>query len=322
VPHPTSTSLKRSAAHPSVDSRIAAFAARQHALITYAQLCGIVTPGAITHRIKRGSLHRRYPTVYVVGQPKLSREGEWLAAALACDGVLSVRSCGVLHGVSRFHEEAIEVTTTRRVRLEGVRVHAVRRLDPRDITSHRGIPATTIHRLLVDLTDEHTPHQIANVIHRAAFLGRYVEPAVLDSTARAHGRRALDVLDRAIELHRMGSAGTRSGAEDAFLRLVRSEPLVNMELHGFEVDFRWPEQRLAVEVDGSQHALRTEADKARDAVLNAAGWTVLRFSDREVYGQPSGVRALLDAMADGDDRVDRRQQLAAELRQRVLDRGW
>ena len=150
---------------PRLTAWIAAFAARQHALITYAQLCRVVTPGAITHRIKRGSLHRRYPTVYVVGQPKLSREGEWLAAALACDGVLSVRSCGVLHGVSRFHEEAIEVTTTRRVRLEGVRVHTVRRLDPRDITSHRGIPVTTIHRLLVDFTDEHTPHQIANVIH-------------------------------------------------------------------------------------------------------------------------------------------------------------
>ena len=129
------------------------------------------------------------------------------------------------------------------------------------------------------------------------------------------------MLERAIELHRMGSAGTRSGAEDAFLRLVRTEPLVNMELLGFEVDFRWPEQRLVVEVDGGQHALRTEADKARDRVLDDAGWTVLRFSDREVYEQPSGVRALLDAMADGDDRVDRRQQLAAELRQRVLDRG-
>ena len=280
----------------------------------------MLTSGAISQRVNRGCLHRRYRGVYVVGQPKLSREGEWLAAALACDGVLSVRSGGVLHGVSRFHEEAIEVTTTRRVRLEGVRVHTVRRLDPRDITSHRGIPVTTIHRLLVDFTDGHTPHQIANVIHRAAFLGRFVEPAVRDAMARAHGRRKLDVLERAIELHRMGSAGTRSGAEDAFLRLVRTEPLVNVELLGFEVDFRWPEQRLVVEVDGGQHALRTEADKARDRVLNAAGWTVLRFSDREVYEQPSGVRALLDAMADGDDRVDRRQQLAAELRQRVLDR--
>ena len=165
---------------------------------------------------------------------------------------------------------------------------------------------TTIHRLLVDLTDDLTPHQLANVIHEAAFRGRFVEPAVRDAMARANGRRKLHVLERAIELHRMGSAGTRSGAEDAFLRLVRARAAGQ---HGpARLRGRLPlaRQRLVVEVDGGQHALRTEADKARDRALDAAGWTVLRFSDREVYEQPSGVRALLDAMADRDDRVDGR----------------
>jgi hypothetical protein len=236
--------LKRSAAPLSVDAWIAAVAARQHALITFVQLLRVLTPGAITHRVKRGLLHRRYRGVYVVGQPTLSREGEWLAATLACDGALSHLSCGALHGVSRFGEPMIEVVTTSRARPEGVRVHTVRRLDPRELTSHKGIPATTIHRLLVDLTDEKTPHQVANVIHKAAFLGRFVEPAVRDAMVRANGRHNLAVLERAIELHRMGSAGTRSGAEDAFLRLVEPEPLVNMDLLGFEVDFRWPDRRL------------------------------------------------------------------------------
>jgi hypothetical protein len=184
-------------------------------------------------------------------------------------------------------------------------VHTVRRLDPRELTSHAGIPVTTVHRLLVDLADELTPHQLANVIHEATFRGRFVEPAVRDAMARAHGRRRLGVLDRAIALHRMGSAGTRSGAEDAFLGMVRDEPLVNMHLSGFEVDFRWPDRRLVVEVDGGQHALRAEADKARDGVLRAAGWTVLRFSDREVYERRLPA---LDAFgvlrADGDDREE------------------
>ena len=116
----------------------------------------------------------------------------------------------------------------------------------------------------------------------------------------------------------MGSAG-RGAAPRTRSCGSCDEPLVNMDLLGFEVDFRWPDQRLVVEVDGPQHALRTEADKARDRVLDAAGWTVCA-SAPEVT-RPSGVRALLDAMADGDDRVDGRQQLAAELRQRVLDRG-
>jgi hypothetical protein len=253
-----------------------------------------LTPGAITHRVKRGLLHRRYRGVYVLGQPTLSREGEWLAATLACGGALGYLSCGALHGVSRFGEPMIEVVTTSRARPEGVRVHTVRRLDPRELTSHRGIPVTTIHRLLVDLTDEKTPHQVANVIHKAAFLGRFVEPAVRDAMERANGRRKLHVLERAIQLHHMGSAGTRSRAEDAFLQLVEPEPLVNMDLLGFEIDFRWPDQRLVVEVDGPQHALRTEADKARDRALNAAGWTVLRFSDREVYERSPRLVAALE----------------------------
>ncbi len=295
MPHSTSTAFNRSAAPPSVDAWIAAVAARQHALITFVQLLRVLTPGAITHRVKRGLLHRRYRGVYVVGQPTLSREGEWLAAALACGGALGYLSCGALHGVSRFGEPMIEMVTTSRARPEGVRVHTVRRLDPRELTSHKGIPATTIHRLLVDLTDEKTPHQVANVIHQAAFLGRFVEPAVRDAMARANGRRKLHVLERAIELHRLGSAGTRSGAEDAFLRIVASsEPLVNMDLLGFEVDFRWPDRRLVVEVDGPQHALRTGADKARDRALNAAGWTVLRFSDREVYERSPRLVAALE----------------------------
>ncbi len=294
MPHSTSTAFKRSAAPPSVDAWIAAVAARQHALITFVQLLRVLTPGAITHRVKRGLLHRRYRGVYVLGQPTLSREGEWLAATLACGAALGYLSCGALHGVSRFGEPMIEVVTTSRARPEGVRVHTVRRLDPRELTSHRGIPVTTIHRLLVDLTDEKTPHQVANVIHKAAFLGRFVEPAVRDAMERANGRRKLHVLERAIQLHHMGSAGTRSRAEDAFLQLVEPEPLVNMDLLGFEIDFRWPDQRLVVEVDGPQHALRTEADKARDRALNAAGWTVLRFSDREVYERSPRLVAALE----------------------------
>jgi hypothetical protein len=295
VPHSNSSLTTHSAAPPSIDGWIAAVAARQHRLITFLQLRRVLSSASIAQRVRRGRLHRRYRGIYVVGEPTLSREGEWLAAALASSGAASHLSCGAMHGVSRFGEPAIEVVTTSRARPEGVRVHTVRRLDPRELTSHEGIPVTTVHRLLVDLTDEKSPHQIANVIHEAAFRGRFVESAVRDAMERANGRRKLGLLERAIALHRNGSAGTRSGAEDAFLRLVRIEPLVNMHLLGFEVDFRWPDRRLVVEVDGNHHALRADADDARDRVLRHAGWTVLRFSDREVYERSPRLAAALDA---------------------------
>ena len=306
MPHSDSLLLSHSAAPRSIDGWIAAVAARQHSVITFRQLRRVLSSAAIAQRVRRRALHWRYRGVYVVGQPTLSHEGEWLAAALACGGALGHLSCGALHGVSRFGEPMIEVVTTSRARPEGVRVHTVRRLDPRELTSHKGIPVTTIHRLLVDLTDAKTPHQVANVIHEAAFRGRFVEPAVRDAMARANGRRRLHVLERALELHRMGSAGTRSGAEDAFLQLVGAEPLVNTHLLGFEVDFRWPDRRLVVEVDGGQHAARAEADDARDGVLEAAGWTVLRFSDREVYERSRRLTAALDAYGLTHARPDAR----------------
>ena len=72
--------------------------------------------------------------------------------------------------------------------------------------------------MFVDLADALTPHQLANVIHRppTGALRGGGDPGCHGALQR---RRGLATLERAMELHRMGSAGTKSGAEDAFLRL-------------------------------------------------------------------------------------------------------
>jgi len=261
------------------DARIAAIAARQHALITIWQLLALgLDTSAVAKRVARGALHRRYRGVYVVGQPTLSPDGEWLAAVLAAGpgAALSHRPAGKLHGISRFHPPRIAVVTTTKRRPNGVEVHRVRTLDPRDITTHNGIPVTTVHRTLVDLADDLTPHQLANVIHEAAYRGRFVEAAVRDCMGRVFGRHKLHVLERAIELHHAGSAGTKSAGEDAFLTLGYPEPCVNTDLHGYEVDFHWPQHQLAVEIDGSGHSPRHDA--GRDRVLHANGYSVLRLA--------------------------------------------
>ena len=58
---------------------------------------------------------------------------------------------------------------------------------------------------------------------------------------------------------------------------------MNMELLGYEVDFHWPSWRLVVEVDGNHSRPRDlHNDPARDRVLEAAGWTVVRFTGAQV----------------------------------------
>ena len=97
---------------------------RQHALITIWQLYALgLDTSAVAKRVARGALHRRYRGVYVVGQPKLSPEGEWLAAALAAGpgAALSHRPAGKLHGISRFHPQRIAVVTDHQAPAQGRR---------------------------------------------------------------------------------------------------------------------------------------------------------------------------------------------------------
>jgi hypothetical protein len=281
---------------------IAAFAAMQHGLVTLVQLlsAGLVH-SQISRRVASGRLHRVHTGVYAVGHEVLSREALWHAAVLGAGegAALSHVTAAELHGITRHRSSLIAVVSPRLRTLDGVRVRRYRTLDPRDVTTHRGIPVTTVHRTFVDLSDLRTPHQLANVIHEAAFKGRFVEAAVRDSMERANGRHHLHVLQRAITLYNKGSAGTKSGPEDAFLLIqpFNPEPLVNTELHGFEVDFHWPDLELVVEIDGPGHTRPTTRrdDARKDRALKAAGYEVLRFTDTDVEEHPERVVAALTA---------------------------
>jgi len=96
---------------PSVDARLAALAARQHGVAGVRQLVALgLSRSAISKRVARGVLHRRYRGVYTVGRAALSREAEWLAAVVAVGGVaLSHHSAAELHGLTRARAQAIDV---------------------------------------------------------------------------------------------------------------------------------------------------------------------------------------------------------------------
>jgi hypothetical protein len=258
---------------------------------------------AISKRVARGALYRRYPGVYSYGPGDLSDEAQAMAAVLAAGpgAVLAHLSVAKLFRTSRFPAPIPHVLVPRRHQpIAGIVVHECRCLDPLDVTVFRGVPVTTVARMLVDLSDVLTKFQLANVIYEAAYRNRFNLAATRRAMRRANGRHNLHVLEQAIELYLAGSAGTRSALEDAFLRLLQfagvTEPLVNMEVLGEEVDCRWPESMLVVEVDGPGHRNRPPAlrdDARKDAKLRAAGYTVLRFTDVEIERRPEDVLARL-----------------------------
>jgi Protein of unknown function (DUF559) len=272
----------------------------RYGLVTTADLYASgVSRSAICRRVQSGALCRRYPGVYSYGGGELSREAQWMAAVLACGegSLLSHLSAAALYDASRWPLGEPHVIVPRRHRpVAGIVSYHCLGLDARDVTSRAGIPVTTVARMLVDLADIRTPHQLAYVINEAAFRRLFS----LSATRRAmkNGRHGLGVLRRAIDLYHQGSAGTKSRYEDAFLLLTQlgglPEPIVNTEHLGYEIDFRWAERRLVVEVDGN-HSRPKDArgDAARDRVLAAAGYTILRFPGEQVERRPEQVLSRL-----------------------------
>jgi very-short-patch-repair endonuclease len=62
-------------------------------------------------------------------------------------------------------------------------------------------------------------------------------------------------------------------------------PKLNVYRHGWLVDAVWDEQRLVVELDGVKgHRTKAqlESDHQRDLELRGRGWTVLRYTWRQL----------------------------------------
>jgi hypothetical protein len=240
--------------------------------------------------VASGRLHRVHRGVYAVGHTIIDWRGRFLAAVLACGpgALLSHRSAAHLWGMRPTSTPRIDVTVPRTsgVRSSGrIAVHRPRRAA--ETVVRDGIPVTTPGRTLADLATALPRRQLEKAAEMAEALQLHI------AVDRDHpgAKRLAEVLDG----HDLGT-DTRSGLEDEFLTLCDRygipRPRVNILVEGFLVDFCWPEERL-VETDGRRHFTRAafERDRARDALLTARDWRVMRFTRRQVCGDPVTVAA-------------------------------
>jgi predicted transcriptional regulator of viral defense system len=294
---------------PPSEAAIVALAERQHALITLPQLqLHGLGKAAVAKRAKDGRLYRVHRGVYAVGRPSLTQRGRWMAAVLAYGptAVLSHRSAAALHGLRPDNRAKADVTLPSssvkpRPRID---VHRSRTLTAADVTTVDGIPCTTVARTLVDLGDDVDQQGVQRAVSQAEVMDLFDGVAVDEALALAGPRRGARIL-RAVLADYEEPTLTRTELEKRFLALCRrasvSSPAVNAWITlpdgvAYQVDFLWREERIIVETDSRAfHSHRTafENDRLRDQRLTLAGYTVLRFTWRQVTGEAARVAATI-----------------------------
>jgi predicted transcriptional regulator of viral defense system len=128
------------------DSVALALAARQHGVVTTAQLAQSgLSKDAIADRVRRGWLRRRHRGVYVVGPLETPLTAAMAAVAACGEGaLLSHHPAAVLWGMRRPPAGDMHVTVSGRAvhARNGIQIHRAN-LHPRDITRKHGIPLTS-----------------------------------------------------------------------------------------------------------------------------------------------------------------------------------
>ena len=290
---------------PTLFAAVTALAGRQRGVVSRVQLVDLgVSSSAIGRWVLSGVLHTVHAGVYLVGHaapPALAWEQAALLA-LPNDSFLSHFTAAWLHGLLPRPAGPVHVTTRRhRGRPHGVVVHTSRRLELRDTTTRHGLRVTTVARTLLDLAETAGARDLERALETAFAQRRTSERQLRALIRRSPGRRGAAVLGALLDF-RAGDGFSRSAAEDLMRRLARiahlPQPSVNATILGYEVDFSWAQQKFIVEVDSwTHHSGRDqfEYDRRKAADLQAAGYTVMRVTWRQLSQEPEATVARIAA---------------------------
>jgi very-short-patch-repair endonuclease len=293
------------------DQRVAAIAGEQRSRVNRRQLlAAAITDHQIRTMLGSGWLDPRFPGVYVVGygpDSDLTRETE---ALLACapGALLGGVSCGVAWNFIPWHlarhEVHITVQGERRSRHPGIRTHRTESLDAkRDVRIHNGLPTVSPARALVEMACMLTARELERGLDDALNSNIVRLAQVREALTRIGPcRKGAPLLHALLTEREDGSGLSRSDGEialsEALLGSGLPRPVRNYQLIDYEVDFCWPELKVIVEVDSYRWHLRKasfDSDRAEDAALEARGYTVLRFTAKQIADEPLVVIAQIAA---------------------------
>lgn len=271
--------------------RMAAYAARRHAILTKRELRAAGIPAStIAAWVQSGRLYRLYPGVYSTISPVLlTQEGRWLAAVSACEphAFLSHGPSLQLHQLLERRIRfalAVSMTGRRAVSPQGILVHRPRDLPPRDTTTRYSIPTTTATRAIWDISVSQPQSTVRAAFEKAERRDRLDRTRLTELAASHPNRKGSGFIRTLLAEQRLPAADVHSWLEDLLWTICTSNrlplPAVNVPLLGWEVDFLWEEARFVVEADGGDHLTprQRDLDNERDFELGQAGYLVRRYS--------------------------------------------
>ncbi len=199
----------------------------------------------------------------------------------------------------------LHVATTRpRWRHRTYQVHRSTDLYGHHVARVRGVPVTTPARTIVDLGATAPLTVVARAFDAALRAGITTVDdvaALVEEVARP-GRRGVGAARKLIGERVDLTVATESVLEGEFARLLHENglptPTPQYELRDRQgreiarVDFAYPDHRVAIELDGYRfhsdpHTFAT--DRQRQNQISLEGFTVLRYTARDVRGDPGRI---------------------------------
>jgi len=285
-------------------------AARRHGVFSRSDaLAAGMTSRQIDHRLATGRWQRLSSGLYLTTGTPHTELARMCWATLATGGAASHRSAAWMLGLGP-RTPQLEITTplTRGHHHARIRLHRTSDLRPDHVTQVNGIDCTNAARTCIDmgarLPEEALERLIDKAVHERLTTIEEVVRTFLHLARR--GRDGIATARAVLVELNPDLAAVESDLETLFVRLLRHADLPEPERQVgvtagnqvFRLDFAYVDRRIAIECDGfATHGTRAafEGDRQRQNLLVLDGWTVLRFTWRQIVSRPDEVVALVRA---------------------------
>jgi very-short-patch-repair endonuclease len=171
-----------------------------------------------------------------------------------------------------------------------------------EVTTHLGIPVTSVPRTLFDLAAVSSADAVEHALRESEYLRLHDRLSLPDLLARYPGRRGCGTIRECLRRRADLPVGrVRSWLELEFLPFLRRNGLPRPRLNVWlqvggrliQVDCLWP-GRVIVELDGfAGHGTRVafSEDRAPDRRLRVAGYGVTRLAPEQLDEEPEAIAA-------------------------------